>query len=66
MLSESSDEGLLKHVFSSNAYPALKQRLGTYEPELANVEREIVKLKEREKKLKADFAYELTHGRERD
>ncbi len=62
MLYEPSDEKLLKQVLSSKAYPALKQRLGTYETELMAIEREMAKLKEREKKLKTDLAYELTHG----
>jgi predicted nucleic acid-binding Zn-ribbon protein len=66
MLYESSDEGLLKQVLSSRAYAALTQRLDIYETELATVEREMAKLKAREKKLKTNLAYELTHGRERD
>ena len=66
MLHDASDEVLLKKVFTSKAYPALKQRLATYETELATVEREIANLKEREKKLKADLAYELTYGHVRN
>jgi uncharacterized Zn finger protein len=63
MLYEPTDEKLLKEVLSSKAYPVLKQRLDAYQAELGGVQRDMAKLKEREKKLKADFAYELTHGR---
>jgi hypothetical protein len=65
MLYEPSEEKLLKQILSSKAYPALKQRLDVYEQELASVERETAKLKEREKSIKSGFAYELMHGRKR-
>jgi hypothetical protein len=62
MLYESSQEKVLQQVLSSKAYPPLKQRLDAYEQELAIVERELAKLKDRERKLKTEFAHELTHG----
>jgi hypothetical protein len=66
LLYQPSDETVLKQILSSRAYPALKERLDAYEAELMIVEREMAKLKDREKKLKTGLAYELTHGRKRD
>jgi predicted nucleic acid-binding Zn-ribbon protein len=63
MLYDLKQTKLLQEVLSSKAYPALKTRLDEYELELAETEREMAKLKEREKNLKTGFAYELTHGR---
>jgi predicted nucleic acid-binding Zn-ribbon protein len=65
MLYDQTQKKLLQEVLASKAYPALKSRLDAYELELAETEREMAKLKEREKKLKTEFAYELTHGRRR-
>jgi len=63
MLYDLTQRKLLEKVLASKAYPALRSRLNQYELELAETEREMAKLKEREKKLKTEFAYELTHGR---
>lgn len=65
MLYDPTQEKLLQDVLTSKAYPTLKRSLDTYETELAEIEREMAKLKEREKKLKTEFAYGLTHGRKR-
>ncbi len=59
MLSDPGEENLLEELLSSSTYPALRLRLDEYEKQLAEVEREIGKLKEREKNLKANFAAEL-------
>ncbi len=50
-------------MLSSPAYPAVRQRLTQYELQLTEVEREIAKVREKEKAIKYDFAYELTHGK---
>ena len=65
MLYNREQEKLLAEVLSSPTYPALRRRLDEYEEQLTKVEREMRKLKEREKILKTDFAYELTHGRKK-
>jgi hypothetical protein len=65
MLYDPAQEKLLQEVLASKAYPALKRGLDAYEKELTEIEREMAQLKEREKKLKAGFAYQLTHGRKR-
>src|ERR1043166_4152439 len=65
MLYDPAEEKMLSEVLSSSGYPDLKLRLEEFEKQLAKVEREMAKLKERGKNLKADFVYELTHGRPR-
>ena len=63
MLYDSAEEPLLKQILSSEAYPALRARFEEYERQLTQVERDIAKLKEREKAIKKNIAYELTHGK---
>ena len=63
MLFEPTEETLLQQVLTSKTYPALREKLDTYERDIASIEREMAKLKEREKQMKCDFAYELTRGR---
>ena len=65
MLFNSTENNLLKQVLASNAYAAIKNRLDEFEAVLAANEREMAKLKAKEKALKSDFAYELTFGRPR-
>ena len=65
LLSDLAEADLLSQVLSSPAYPVLKKRLDEYMKALADIEREMGKLKGREKQIKADFAYELTFGRTR-
>ena len=65
LLFNPSQSELLDQVLASPAYPKIKARLDEYEKALANVEREIFRLKERGKSLKADFAYELAQGHKR-
>jgi hypothetical protein len=63
MLYDAAQEPVLKQLLSSKAYPALKARFDQFETQLAEVEREIAKIKEKEKAIKKDFVYELTHGK---
>lgn len=63
MLFDPAQEPLLRQVLSSAAFPALKARLEEYEKCIADIEREIAKVKEKEKALKRAFAHELTYGR---
>lgn len=62
MLYDPAEEKALHQVLASPTYPALKKRLDVYENEIAEVERGLARLKQQEKRLKSDFAYELTHG----
>ena len=65
MLFDQTLEKLLDKLLSSSAYSALKCRLDSYDQQLSNIESEARKLKEREKTLKAEFAYLLTHGNDK-
>lgn len=65
MLFDPAEAPLLEQVLKSPVYPAIKARLDLYESQLMEVEREMAKLKEREKTIKHDFAYELTFGKTR-
>lgn len=65
LLFNPTEEGLLKQVLASGAYAALKRRLDEFEATLVSNEREMAKLKAKEKALKSDFAYELTFGSRR-
>ena len=62
MLYDPVEEKQLREVLASAAYPAIKKRLGEYEQEVAAIEREMARLKKREKDLKPALAHELTHG----
>jgi hypothetical protein len=66
MLHDATQEKLLRQVLASPAYPAMEQSLYAYERAVSDVEKDMTKLKHREKMLKTDFAYELTHGRRRN
>jgi uncharacterized Zn finger protein len=63
MLYDPAQKPLLDQMLSSPEYPTIKQRLTQYELQLTEIEREIAKVKEKEKAIKHDFAYELTHGK---
>jgi len=63
MLYDSAQEPLLQQVLGSATYPQIRTRLEQFEKDLAAVEREIAKAKEKEKAIKKLFAYELTHGK---
>jgi hypothetical protein len=63
MLYNAAEKTLLEQIQSSPAFPAIKARLEVYEAALSDVEREMAKLKEKEKAIKRDFTYELTHGK---
>jgi hypothetical protein len=63
MLYDAAEQPLLDQTLSSPAYPAIKARLEAYEAQLADVEREMAKLKEKEKAIKRDFTHELTFGK---
>lgn len=65
LLFDPSESKLLDQVFASPAYPTLKVRLAEYEKALADTEREMAKLKQLEKSLKAVFAYEMAYGKKR-
>lgn len=65
MLFNPTEEPLLKQVLASRAYAALKPKLDEFEAAMASNEREMAKLKAKEKALKSDFAYELTFGSKR-
>jgi len=62
MLYDSSQEKLLAEVLSSAAYAVLRKQLDEYQEQLNELESEMDKIKEREKNLKSDFAYELAQG----
>lgn len=64
MLFNPTEEPLLKQVLNCQAYAPLKTRLDQYEANLSEIEREMAKLKVKEKSVKQAFAYELTHGKE--
>jgi hypothetical protein len=66
MLFDQTQEKLLNKVFSSPAYSALKSHLDEYDKQLSIIESEARRLKEREKTLKAEFAYLLTHGYDKE
>ena len=63
VLYDSSQEPLLKQFLNSEAYPALKARFDEFEAELSAIEREVAKVKEKEKAAKAAFVYELSFGK---
>ena len=63
MLYDASEEPLLKQVLSSKAYPALKASLDQYVAQIVEIEREMAKLKERDKVIKRGFAHELANGK---
>lgn len=63
MLLNPAEQSLLEQLLASKAYAALKPKLDSYEAALAFNDREIARLKAKEKALKSDFAYELTFGR---
>lgn len=65
MLFNPAEENLLKQVLASSAYAALKASLDEFEAALASNEREMAKLKMKEKAMKSDFVYEITFGRKR-
>jgi len=66
MLHDPSEERLLLQVLGSPAYVGLQPRIAAYEQALLALEREVDKLKAREKELKRDFAHELTLGGRKD
>ena len=63
MLFDKAQEPLLREVLNSKAYPAVIMRLAQFETQLTGVEKEMAKLKEKEKGIKKEFAYELAHGK---
>ena len=63
MLFNPTEQHLMDQLLASTAYAALKPKLDSYEAALASNDREIAKLKAKEKALKSDFAHELTFGR---
>ncbi len=65
MLHDPAQEKVLREVMAWPAYPAAKRRLDEYERTITEIEKDMAKLKQREKVLKSDFAYELAHGRKR-
>lgn len=66
MLHDPSEERLLLQVLDSTAYVGLQPRIAAYEQALSALERELDKLKARERDLKRDFARELTFGGKQD
>ncbi len=62
MLHDHAEEPLLRQVLDTEAFATLRSRLASYEHEISALEREVSKLKAREKELKGNFAYELTFG----
>lgn len=65
MLYDTSEEPLLRQVLGSKAYPELTARFDEYEKQLADVEREMAKLKEKERTIKSRFAYGLNFGKQK-
>ncbi|MBI1804721.1 MAG: hypothetical protein HY033_10505 [Ignavibacteriae bacterium] len=65
MLYNLAQEEILKEVLSSPSYAVLKRRLDKHEKQLEELGREMEKLKDQEKTLKSDFAYEIAQGHKR-
>lgn len=63
MLYDQTQTAVLQDVLNSPFYPPLKERLNDYESKLAEIEREVAKVREKEKVIKRDFVYELTFGK---
>jgi len=57
---------LFNEMLLSPAYKNVKRRYQEYENQINTVRTEIEKLKEFERNIKTDFAYELTHGKKRN
>lgn len=63
MLASPADSPLLKAIGTWSGYPKLFARLQDYELAISSLEREKTEIAKREKKLKTEIAYELTHGK---
>jgi hypothetical protein len=66
ILYDQEQEKFYRELLSSGAYSAIKLRFKEYEKQIAKVQNDIHKLKDHERSIKADFAYELAHGHERN
>ena len=62
MLFDPDQETLLDMVMSSPGYTVLKAHLDEYEVTLFSIEKEVSRLKETEKSIKARLAHEFIHG----
>lgn len=66
ILYNKEQEKFYRELLSSEAYSALKLRFKEYEKQIARIQNDIQKLKDHEKSIKADFAYELANGQKRN
>jgi hypothetical protein len=65
ILYDQEQEKFYNELLSSGAYSTLKLRFKEYEKQITKVQQDLRKLKDIEKSIKTDFAYELAHGQVR-